>query len=182
MAENLSKTLAKEIQKKSTELLKKIKGNSKQARKQKENIDVSYFNLEKTKLKYEKSFHDWKEADRNYQIADQDGTISRNEITKMRIFSETKCKVYEQCRVLYSEQLKKTNTEQRNYFGTELVDILNSLQDIDKERIQFVRGVLEKALAVENDAVKISDKCRESMGEAIKNISDEKDQVETMER
>merc|ERR1712142_110923 len=45
LAENLSKTLAKEIQKKSTELLKKIKGNSKQARKQKENIDVSYFNL-----------------------------------------------------------------------------------------------------------------------------------------
>merc|ERR1719431_386806 len=101
LAENLSKNLAKEIQKKSLEILKKTKENSKQARKEKENINASYFILEKAKLKYEKSFHDWKEADRNFQIADQDGTKSRNEISKMRIFSETECKNFEQSRVQY---------------------------------------------------------------------------------
>ena len=51
LAEYLSKVLAKEIQKKSIEMLKKTKENSKQARKEKENIDASYFILEKAKLK-----------------------------------------------------------------------------------------------------------------------------------
>ena len=47
LAEHLSKILAKEIQRKSAETLKKIKENSKHARKEKENIEASYFILEK---------------------------------------------------------------------------------------------------------------------------------------
>ena len=176
LADYLSKILAKEIQKKSAEILKKTKENSKNARKEKETKDASYFILEKAKLKYEKSFHDWKEADRNYQIADQDGTISRNEISKMRIFSETKCKTYEQSKSQYSDQLHQTNFDQEKYFGTNLVNILNSLQDIDKERIQFVRAAMKKALDAEKDAVKISNKCRDSIEEAFDNICEEKDQ------
>ena len=110
------------------------------------------------------------------QIADQDGTMSRNEISKMRIFSETKCKNYEQIRLQYNDQLLKTNSEQKKYFGTNLVNILNSLQDIDKERIQFVKAAMKKALAAEKDAVNISNKCRESIDEAFDNICEEKDQ------
>ena len=182
LAENLSKILAKEIQKKHTEILKKTKENSKHARKEKENIDASYFVLEKAKLKYEKSFHDWKEADRNYQIADQDGTMSRNEISKMRIFSETKCKTYEQYRIQYSDQLLRTNSDQKKYFGTNLVNILNSLQEIDKERLQFVKAAMKKALVAEKDAVKISNKCRESIDEAFDNICEENDQNRVTER
>ena len=182
LAECLSKVLVKDIQKKSTETLKKTKDNFKHAKKEKENMDASYFSLEKIKLKYEKSFHDWKEADRNFQIADQDGTISRNEIMKMKMFTESKCKTYENCRGQYEDQLTKTNTEQREYFADNLPRVLTSLQDLDRERIQFVREVMERALHAEREAVKISNKCREGMEEAINSICEETDQEEVIER
>ena len=105
--------------------------------------------MKQVKLKYEKSFHDWKESERNFQIADQDGTISRNDVTKMKIFSESKFKSYEIFRTQYSEQLEKTNAEQRKYFDDDLPKVLRSLQDMDRERIQFVRGVMGRVLAEE---------------------------------
>ena len=182
LSEHLAKVLAKEVENKSVEILKRSKENSKQAKKEKENIDNSNFNLEKIKLKYEKSFHDWKESDRNFQIADQDGTISRNDITKMKIFSESKCKSYENWRTQYSDQLGKTNAEQQKYFGDDLPKVLSSLQDMDRERIQFVREVMGRVLAAEREAVNISDKCREGMEEAIKSISEYTDQEEVIER
>ena len=170
------------MQKKSVEILKQAKENSKQAKKEREYIDASYFNIEKIKLKYEKSFHDWKESDRNFQIADQDGTISRNDVTKMKIFSESKFKSYENCRTQYSEQLGKTNTGQQRYFGDELPKVLCSLQDIDRERIQFVKEVMGRVLAAEREAVNISNKCRDSIEEAIYSISEDADQDEVIER
>ena len=182
LAERLSKVIVKDIQKKSTEILKKTKDNSKHSKKEKDNMDASYFNLEKVKLKYEKSFHDWKEADRNFQIADQDGTISRNEIMKMKMLTESKCKTYENCRAQYADQLTKTNIDQREYFADNLPRVLNSLQDLDRERIQFVREVMERALHAEREAVKITNKCREGMEEAINSISEETDQEEVIER
>ena len=67
-------------------------------------------------------------------------------------------------------------------FGANLVNILNSLQDIDKERIQFVKAAMKKALAAEKDAVNISNKCRGSIDEAFDNICEEKDQDGVTER
>ena len=78
-AENLSNNILKEIQNKSKEVHATVKDNTKHAKREKGKLETSYFNLEKTKLKYQKSFQDWKESDRNYQLADQDGTISRND-------------------------------------------------------------------------------------------------------
>ena len=87
-AENLSNNILKEIQNKSKEVHATVKDNTKHAKREKGKLETSYLNLEKTKLKYQKSFQDWKESDRNYQLADQDGTISRNEILKMKLYSE----------------------------------------------------------------------------------------------
>jgi len=182
LAEHLAKLLVKEVQKKAAEILKKTKDNSKQAKKYQDMMDASYFTLEKSKLKYEKGFHDWREAERNFQVADQDGTISRNEILKMKVTTETKCQAYEKYRQEYKEQLAKTNKDQSEYFSNTLPGVVNMLQDIDKDRINFIQGVLERALIAEREAVKISNKCRDSMEEAIKNINEDIDQDEVIER
>ena len=181
LAEHLSKVIAKEVQSKSAEILQNAKDNSKHGKKEKEKLQAAYFSLEKSKLKYQKSFHDWKEAERNYQIADQDGTIARNEILKMKMFTQSKCKIYENSKAQYSDQLVKTNITQREYFKSNLPGLVNSLQDLDRERIQFVRRVMERGLAAEREAVTISNKCREGMEDAIKGISEEKDQEIVME-
>eukprot|EP00092_Neocalanus_flemingeri_P031176 GFUD01033867.1.p1 GENE.GFUD01033867.1~~GFUD01033867.1.p1 ORF type:complete len:570 (+),score=214.86 GFUD01033867.1:46-1755(+) len=182
LAEHLSKVLVKEIQNKSAEAQKKVKDNSKEAKREKERIEASYFNLEKAKLKYQKSFHDWKESDRDYQIADQDGTISRNEILKMKHQTQAKQKLFEDSKAKYIEQLDKTNVEQREYFDYRLPEMVNRLQDVDRERIEFVRRVLERSVAGEKEMATMVNKCREGVEEAVASISVEKDQQILKER
>ena len=182
LAEHVTKVIVKEIQNKSAEVHKKVKDNSKHAKKEKEKMDTSYFKLEKAKLKYQKRFHDWQESDRNYQIADQDGKLSRNEILKMKHQTQAKQKQYEDSRAEYIDRLDKTNVEQREYFDCLLPGVLNSLQDLDKERVEFVRRVLERCLAGEREMVDMVNKCRDGVENAIASIDVERDQDIVVER
>ena len=182
LAEHVTKVIVKEIQNKSAEVHKKVKDNSKNAKKEKETMDTSYFKLEKAKLKYQKSFHDWKESERNYQIADQDGKLSRNEILKLKHQTQAKQKQYEDSRAEYIDRLDKTNVEQREYYDCHLPGVLSNLQEFDRERMEFVRRVLERCLAGEREMVNIVNKCKEGVEEAIANISVEKDQQIVVER
>jgi hypothetical protein len=179
---NLSNIIVKEIQNKSKELHSKVKVNTKQAKREKKKLETSYFKLEKIKLKYQKTFYDWKESDRQYQIADQDGTISRNEILKMKLLSEAKLNQYEYFAAEYREMLDKTNLEQREYFDSHLPELMNSLQEVDRVRVEFVKGVLEKCMVGESEMVNIINKWREGVEEAIAGISVEKDQEMVVQR
>ena len=156
----MSNIIVNEIQNKSKEVHAKVKENIKHAKREKGKLDTSYFNLEKIKLKYQKSFHDWKESEKHYQTAEQDGTISRDEILKMKLYSEAKLKQYEDYAAEYCLRLDKTNDEQREYFDSHLPEVMNSLQEVDRERVEFVRKVLEKCLAGEREIVNIVNKCR----------------------
>jgi light-regulated signal transduction histidine kinase (bacteriophytochrome) len=178
----MSNYILKEIQNKSKEIHATVKENTKHAKREKGKLETSHFILEKIKLRYQKSFQDWKESDRNYQLADQDGTISRNEILKRKLFSEAKLKQYEDFAVEYHERLDKTNDEQREYFDSTLPEVMNSLQEVDRERVDFVRKVLHKCLAGEREMVNIINKCREGIEEAIATISFEKDQEIVVQR
>ena len=181
-ADSLSNIIVKEIQNKSKEVHSKVKDNTKHAKREKKKLDASYFNLEKIKLKYQKSFQDWKASDRNYQIADQEGTISRNEILRMKLHSEAKLNQYEDFAAEYRERLDKTNDEQREYFDTYLPEVMNRLQEVDRERVEFVRKMLENCLVGEMEMVNIINKCREGVEQAIACISVEKDQEMLVQR
>ena len=67
----------------------RIKNNVKSYKKEKEQIKSSYQSLEKQKLKYLKSFQDWEYSDNNYKAAEKDGNLARNEITRMKLESES---------------------------------------------------------------------------------------------
>ena len=151
-------------------------------RTKKKKIDTSYFNLEKAKLKYQKRYHDWKDSERNYQIADQDGTLSRNEILKMKLHMQTKLKLFEDSTGEYSSKLDKSNIEQKGYFDHELPSLLNSLQDVDRERVELVRKVLERCVAGDKDMLAMVIKCGEEVKEAVGKISVETDQEIVVER
>ena len=182
LVEHVTRVEVKEIQKKSSEFHKKIKENSKHAKIEKEKMDSSYLKLEKAKLKYQKSFHDWKESVRTYQKADQDGKMSRNEVLRMKDLSETKEAQYQTSYVSYRKQMDKTNNDQREYFNCLLPGVLISLQKVDKESVEYVRRVLEMSMARERDMVEMVKKCREGMDEAIASIDVERDQDIVVER
>ena len=176
LAEHMVNVIVKEIQDKSREVNAKMKNTTKHAKREKKKLNSSYFNLEKAKLKYQKGFRDWKESDQNYQQADEDGTISRNEILKMKLYSEVKLKDYEEYTDKYQKQIEMTNDEQREYFDSQLPGVINTLQEVDRNRKKFVIKALENLLSREREMVKIENKCREVIDESIASICVEKDQ------
>ena len=182
LADHMVNVVVKEIQDRSKEVHAKMKNNTKHAKREKKKLNSSYFNLEKAKLKYQKGFQDWKESDRNHQIADEDGTISRNEFLKMKLYSEVTLKEYEDYTDKYQEQLQNTNDEQREYFDSHLPGVMNTLQEVDRDRKEFVTKVFENLLSGEREMVKIENKCREVIEESIASISVERDQDVVVQR
>lgn len=84
VAETLNNQLQQEIIKKSKEISKKTKINIKEAKKISENLNRSYKDLEKIKSKYQKSHNEMEEAKSTFHKADCEGTMSRNEISKLK--------------------------------------------------------------------------------------------------
>ena len=84
VAETLSNHLQQEVIRKSKEISKKTKNNIKEAKKISENLNRSYKDLDKCKSKYQKSYHEMEEAKSSFMKADCEGTMSRNEISKLK--------------------------------------------------------------------------------------------------
>lgn len=98
VAETLSNHLQQEVIKKSKEIVKKTKNNIKEAKKISENLNRSYKDLDKCKAKYQKSHNEMEEAKSSFLKADCEGTMSRNEISKLKharkVFIMLNCYIY----------------------------------------------------------------------------------------
>jgi len=181
-AELATKVIVKEIQNEAAHIFRTIKENSKYEKKEQEKIDSSYMRLDKSNLKYQKSYHDWKDSASSFEKADAAGKISRNEIFRMKGVSEKKHAEYEACFALYCEQVDRTNREQREYFDCTKPGILCGLQDVEQERIEFVVKILRMYLKGERQMVNMNEKCRESIEEEIDSIDVKKDISIVVER
>ena len=84
VAETLNNKLQHELLKKSKEIAKKTKNNIKEAKKFSENLNRSYKELDKCKMKYQKSYVEMEESKGAFLKADCEGTMSRNEISKLK--------------------------------------------------------------------------------------------------
>ena len=110
---------------------------------------MSHFDLEKSKLKYLKSFHDWEESESNYQSSEKDGTLARNEILRIKLESEAKHKYYIHQTEAYQNQLKTTNTDQNNYYKVLLPDFIDKLETVERDRLDFVKNIYHKFIEAE---------------------------------
>ena len=88
LAEYLSTEGFEEIQAQWKDFHNQIKDGSKLAKRERAKLKSGYLDLEKAKLKHEKSYHDWKEAERIHRLADHEGVIARNEIMKMKLYAD----------------------------------------------------------------------------------------------
>jgi hypothetical protein len=93
-------------------------------------LEGEHQEVEKAKNKYQKAYTDWQEAVRNFERADQDGTLSRNEILKMKIVTDMKSRSHEDSRSRYLGQIGKTNLASREQHGRVMPGLLDQLQVI----------------------------------------------------
>jgi len=175
VADTLVSNIAKDVQTKSIEFIGRIKNNIKTYKKEKDKLKMSQFDLEKSKLKYLKSFHDWEESESNYQSAEKDGTLARNEILRIKLESEAKHKYYIHQTEAYQNQLKTTNTDQNNYYKVLLPDFIDKLETVERDRLDFVKNIYHKFIQAEKDVNIIMTKCRDDMESAVSNMRVEND-------
>ena len=152
-----------------------IKRNIKCCKKEKDKYKLSLFELEKNKLKYLKSYHDWQDSESNYQAMEKDGTIARNEILRLKLESETKHKKYVQQTEIYQKQLQVTNSDQNTYYKIQLPNLLDKLETTERNRLNFVKSNLKKFIDIDSKANTIVSKCRDDMATSVSGMEVERD-------
>merc|ERR1719376_880374 len=182
LADNLIKTLCADLQKKSKDLGKAVKDNCKAARKCKEVVDSEQQEMEKTKQKYHKSYSDWQEAIQNYERADADGTLSRNEILKMKIVTDMKSRTHGDCKSKYQSQLSKTNSVVSEHTTRVMPALLDQLQAGARERLGLVCKGLNSYMRAEQEMFVILGKCQKEVLRAVEQIDWVRDESMVVER
>ena len=170
LAESFSKIIPRDIQNKAKEVSEATKKNLTEATRISEVFEKLHHNLDKTKKKYQKSFLEWEEARNNYLRADADPTVSRNEIAKLKSLSDSLSAQCDDYKGVYASQLMKTNKYQAEYYYKKLPGVIDSLQNIEIDRIDYFKYVMDQCVAAEKQVAPIIDKCRQDMENAIKEI------------
>ena len=134
------------------------------------NLERFQNNLDKAKKKYQKSFLEWEEANAIYLKANSNSTVSRNEIAKLKRVSESLSIRCEDNKGAYASELLKTNKYQAEYYYKDLPGVINSLQNIEIDRIEYFKYAMDQCVAAEKQVAPIIDKCREDMENAIQMI------------
>merc|ERR1719376_1202192 len=168
LADNLIKTLCADLQKKSKDLGKAVKDNCKAARKCKEVVDSEQQEMEKTKQKYER--------------ADADGTLSRNEILKMKIVTDMKSRTHGDCKSKYQSQLSKTNSVVSEHTTRVMPALLDQLQAGARERLGLLCKGLTSYMRAEQEMFVISSKCQKEVLRAVEKIDWVRDESMVVER
>ena len=170
LSEMLTIQLQQEVQMKAKEIAKFTKKNLKDAKIISEDLNSMYKDVEKTKNKYKKSFLDWEDAKDNYMKAEKDGILSRKEIAKLKSLSNSRNAQSEDYKGVYASQLVKTNKYQERYYYKDLPGVINILQNIEIDRIDYFKHALNQCVAAEKQVAPIIDKCREDMENLIQTI------------
>lgn len=182
VAETMSNQLQQDVIRKSKEIIKKTKNNIKEAKKISETLNRSYKELDKCKSKYQKSYHEMEDAKGTFMKADGEGIMSRNEISKLKHASETKTAQYEDHRGLYAQQLIKTNRHQDDYYNRELCLVISKLEDIEIERIDFLKSVMKQIVDTELEVAPIINRCRDDMKSIMSSIDHMVDNQQVIEK
>jgi len=170
LAEMLCKSIPQDVQNKVKDIAKVTKNNLKDAKKISEDLEKSYRYLDKSKSKYQRSFIDWEQADSNHKKSESDGTVSRNEISKLKSQSDSRQRQCDEQKQVYASQLLKTNRHQAEYYSKQLPAVLNNLQDIEVDRVNYLKMVMNNAIETEREVTPIISKCQEESKTVVSRI------------
>ena len=141
-----------------------------------------YKDLEKVKTKYQKSYIDWESARNNYLKAGEDDKMSRIEIAKMKALTESRNNQCEENKGAYANHLLRTNQHQEAYYFRELPSVLNDLERIEIERLDYFKQVMSEYVNVEKKVAPMITKSNDDKERIINTISASEDSHLLIER
>jgi len=182
LADTLAKELPSEMCVRSKESARLTKDTAREARRLGEEMEKAYRSLDKSKRGYQRAFQEWEAAQAAYKRAETDGTVSRNEIGKLRIASDSRQRTVDEQKMQYASQLARTNKHQEDYFSQQLPGVLDSLHRIEMDRGQHLNQVLSRCVSAEQAIVPIITRCLQESCSIIERISPEEDSRQLADR
>ena len=175
LADIYGKDCSKSIDDRLKEVKKEMEKNKKEAEVIEKNLIQSYKSFDNKKLNYQKAHKDLQVTVQAFKKTESDGTISRNEVDKMRAMTNKKTRESDEAKAQYAHQLIKTNESQQEYYQKLLPTVLNNLQSLAIGNCEFFKNIISKCIKHEKDVAPIVAKCHEEMENVIGVINAEKD-------
>eukprot|EP00092_Neocalanus_flemingeri_P012396 GFUD01013364.1.p1 GENE.GFUD01013364.1~~GFUD01013364.1.p1 ORF type:complete len:560 (-),score=157.06 GFUD01013364.1:214-1893(-) len=175
VADSFGKDYAKDIENRVNEVKKEMKKSRNEADTLQRNLNQSYKALDHSKLKYQKAHIELEITKATYEKTEVDGTVSRNEVDKMKAMYQKKIRDHDDGKGQYANQLMKTNEIQQEHFFTLLPCVLNNIQSLSVGNCDFFKELMSKYVKQEREIVPIVAKCHEEMEKAIEAVYSIKD-------
>ena len=113
--------------------------------------------------KFRKALDEQEKSTAAYDKANLDGSVSRNELEKLRLHASTKSSHCDTLKCRYASDLVKTNEFQSKYYYEMLPEILNQLQDLERTRISVMRDSLMSCVNKEKEVTPIITGCYDTI-------------------
>lgn len=157
------------------ELKEERKKNLTEGQKLQNNLHTSYLQLDKSKKYYDRAFRDAEKAQEHFEKVDADLNLSRAEVEKARILSQSKTQQADQTKLEYATNLQRTNELQRVHFSESLPKVFNQLQEMEKRRIQAIQNFIFQTARIQLDVFPIINKCLQGIIAASELVDADKD-------
>ena len=155
IAENMCSDISNEINSLVRELKDERKRYLSEGHKMQCALQHSYSQLDKSKKYYEKAFKEAERALEHYEKVDADLNLSRAEVEKARLYSQTKNQLADQCKSDYATNLQKANQMQRVHFMEAMPRVFNQLQEMEKRRILSSQNFIYQSAKIQIDVFPI---------------------------
>lgn len=163
MAENFSKERYKGILDNVKRLKEKRKNNLKDSDKIAAELKKAYKTMDSAKEKFRKAFEEQEKAIATFNRANADGSVTKNEVGKLKTVSIQKSQQCDEAKGKYASQLVKTNEFQSKYYLEKLPQVLNDLQKLEMTRIEHLRDGILACVDKEKEVMPIISKCLDSV-------------------
>ena len=154
LAESFCKDQYKTLQEQVKRLKDQRKKNMKEADKIETELKKAYKTMDAAKDKFRKAYEEQEKADATYSKAENDGTVTKNEVKKLHMVATKKGQECEAAHGKYAEQLVKTNKFQMTYYHELLPKVLSELQALEQSRLEVFRDTVRGCVNIRSKHAK----------------------------
>ena len=175
LADVLIKDIPEEIKLKVKYSQKQVENHRKDIKVLQMKLDKAYKDLDKSKRKYVKHHNEWHCSKEALRQAKSQINSTKPEVDKLQLASLNKEQQVDDYKGEYAQQLVKTNHDQAEYFHSDLPAVMDSLQGISENNLQFFKDIFSKCIQAEKEAAFIISKCHIEIENVIHDVSVDED-------
>ena len=181
LAELYTKSVTEDLKLKVKDANKEIEKLRKELKRSQEVTEHVQKSHEKYNIKYQKSFQDCLIAERSLQKAENDCSLSRKDVEKLRHYAVEKQKQSDENKKVLDRHLTKLQEVTNNHLHRALPSVLDNLQSLSIHTANHLCQVMKRGVTAEIESEKVIASCNIEMGDIIDKIQPHVDSEKVIE-